>query len=210
MNSNNSLINSTSAPSDLTNPSLRYSTSILGNTVSGSRNSPSTDSLPGPSGIGPVQILPLVWVTHLIYLYSFINNSNFLSQSLKKEADWDRSDDKDSSDYRHQHDMVSKEFSLFPCFFTLSILNTFCIKFLTRKKLWENDIKKCMKYLGWVLYAFSLKIYLHFFADLWIFQKKNENLNTKSFRWGFTPTVSRTSGGHPMQINEYKLISWKK
>ncbi len=28
-------------------------------------------------------------------------------QSLKKESDWDRSDDKESSDYRHPHEMVS-------------------------------------------------------------------------------------------------------
>lgn len=35
----------------------------------------------------------------------------FLLQSLKKEMDWDRSDDKSigesSSDYRHAHDSVS-------------------------------------------------------------------------------------------------------
>lgn len=60
MNSNTSSINSSSAPSELSNPSLRYSTSILGNTGSGNRNSPSSDALAGPSGIGPMQNVPLV------------------------------------------------------------------------------------------------------------------------------------------------------
>ncbi|XP_055304688.1 broad-complex core protein isoforms 1/2/3/4/5-like isoform X2 [Sitodiplosis mosellana] len=49
----------------------------------------STEPIAGPSGLGPVQSVPL---------------------SLKKEMDWDRSDDKSTgestSDYRHAHDSI--------------------------------------------------------------------------------------------------------
>lgn len=48
-----------------------------------------------------------------MYMYPFMAKTNlhFCFQSLKKEIDWDRSDDKSigesSSDYRHSHDSVS-------------------------------------------------------------------------------------------------------
>lgn len=78
-------VNSTTSLSDI--QSSRYTSGLLGNSSSGTRHSPLTSDMPGPSGIGPVQHAPL---------------------SLKKESDWDRSDDKEStSDYRHSHEMES-------------------------------------------------------------------------------------------------------
>lgn len=53
-NNMTSSVNSTTSLSDLT--SSRYN-AMLGNST---RHSPLTDSLPGPSGIGPVQHAPLV------------------------------------------------------------------------------------------------------------------------------------------------------
>ncbi|KAG5684655.1 hypothetical protein PVAND_013873 [Polypedilum vanderplanki] len=91
-NSISSSVNSTTSLADM--QSSRYSSNLLGNSSSsGTRQSPLNSDLPGPSGImgsaGPMQHAPL---------------------SLKKESDWDRSDDKEStsSDYRHSHgDMES-------------------------------------------------------------------------------------------------------
>ncbi|KAL7030527.1 hypothetical protein ACKWTF_006695 [Chironomus riparius] len=84
-NSISSSVNSTSSLADM--QSSRYSSNLLGNSsnAGGTRQqSPLSSDLPGPSGIGPMQHAPL---------------------SLKKEADWDRSDDKESSssEYRHSH-----------------------------------------------------------------------------------------------------------
>lgn len=103
-----SSVNSTTSLSDL--QSSRYTSNLMGNSSSGTHHSPLAD-MPGPSGIGPVQHAPLV---SRKYANHFVNECKkclkFLHlQSLKKESDWDRSDDKEStsSDYRHSHEMVS-------------------------------------------------------------------------------------------------------
>ena len=96
-------VNSTTSLSDI--QSSRYTSNLLGNSSSGTRHSPLTSDMPGPSGIGPVQHAPLVRQTAFV-----LNVPTFkYLQSLKKESDWDRSDDKEStsSDYRHSHEMVS-------------------------------------------------------------------------------------------------------
>lgn len=99
-------VNSTTSLSDI--QSSRYTSSLLGNSSSGTRHSPLTSDMPGPSGIGPVQHAPLV--RHCKSLLEKCISLKFHPfQSLKKESDWDRSDDKEStsSDYRHSHEMVS-------------------------------------------------------------------------------------------------------
>ncbi|XP_055629801.1 uncharacterized protein LOC129770692 isoform X2 [Toxorhynchites rutilus septentrionalis] len=61
---------------------------------SGGIPSPLSEPIAGPSGMGPVQQVPL--------------QLQFYLQSLKKEIDWDRGDDKSSGDssldFRHPHD----------------------------------------------------------------------------------------------------------
>lgn len=100
-------VNSTTSLSDI--QSSRYASSILGNSSSGTRHSPHTSDMPGPSGIGPVQHAPLVSNFVAKAVESILINISENFQSLKKESDWDRSDDKEStsSDYRHSHEMVS-------------------------------------------------------------------------------------------------------
>lgn len=102
-------VNSTTSLSDI--QSSRYTTGHLGNASSGTRHSPLTSDMPGPSGIGPVQHAPLVRLFELGNVYKDAHSLSLAIhlQSLKKESDWDRSDDKEStsSDYRHSHEMVS-------------------------------------------------------------------------------------------------------
>jgi hypothetical protein len=104
-------VNSTTSLSDI--QSSRYPASLLGNASSGTRHSPLSSDMPGPSGIGPVQHAPLVSLSTTQALHrersSCFSLLSLSPQSLKKESDWDRSDDKESasSDYRHSHEMVS-------------------------------------------------------------------------------------------------------
>lgn len=105
------ILNSTHLKNSMNSSDMQSSRypSMLGNSMSStSRHSP-TD-MPGPSGIAPVQHAPLV-SERLSLDLRFSHSTDFTSQSLKKESDWDRSDDKEStsSDYRHSHEMVSSE-----------------------------------------------------------------------------------------------------
>lgn len=78
---------------------------------SGGIPSPLSEPIAGPSGMGPVQQVPLVRPREPHTSYPFSNAPYFFQQSLKKEIDWDRGDDKSSGDssldFRHPHDSVS-------------------------------------------------------------------------------------------------------
>lgn len=144
---------------------------------SGGIPSPLSEPIAGPSGMGPVQQVPLVSVSVAMNSLHLKNQQlQFYLQSLKKEIDWDRGDDKSSGDssldFRHPHDSVSdsfaayiKEFADFP--HSTHILYAINGSDQSRGRPQSKNVNTadvCICCLLWLMLCSSLYLYVCHFA----------------------------------------------